>query len=215
MHNVSGMEKETITNEIEQKDISPQNSGETLSAQGEVDVARLPGEKKDALVREGRRNRRPQGKRRRSQKREDRRPEFDSKIISIRRVTRVVAGGRRFGFSVALVAGDHKGRVGVGTGKASDTALAIEKAMREAKKNMIRVPLSQEMMIPHEVEMKYCASVILLVPAKGRGVAAGGAVRAVLELGGVTDVTGKILSRSKNQLNNARATIKALSALSS
>ena len=182
-------------------------SAETLSSVPQGEKA------KSATIPEERRNRRPQGKRRRSQKREDRRPEFDSKIVSIRRVTRVVAGGRRFGFSVALVAGDHKGRVGVGTGKASDTALAIEKAMREAKKNMIRVPLSKEMMLPHELEVKYCAAVILLIPAKGRGVAAGSSVRAVLELAGVTDVTGKILSRSKNQLNNARATIKALSAL--
>jgi small subunit ribosomal protein S5 len=153
---------------------------------------------------------RPRGKRRRSSRREDRRPEFDSKIVSIRRVTRVVAGGRRFSFSVALVAGDKKGRVGVGIGKASDTALAIEKAMRDAKKRMIRVPLSKEMRIPHEVGSKYCASVVALIPAPGRGIAAGSSVRTVLEMAGIRDVTGKILSRSKNQLNNARATVQAL-----
>jgi len=156
------------------------------------------------------RNRREQGKRRRAGQREDRRPEFDSKIVSIRRVTRVVAGGRRFSFSVALVAGDHKGKVGVGTGKASDTALAIEKAMRSAKKNMIKVRVTKDMNIAHEVQSKYCASNVLLIPAKGRGIAAGGSVRTVLELAGVKDITGKILSRSKNHLNNARATLKAL-----
>ncbi len=159
------------------------------------------------------RNRMPQGRRRRSAKREDRRPEFDSKIVSIRRVTRVVAGGRRFSFSVALVAGDRKGRVGVGTGKASDTALAIEKAMRSAKKNMIRIRLTDDMRIPYNTEAKYCSSDIILIPAKGRGIAAGSAVRVVLEFAGIKDVTGKILSRSKNQLNNARATIKALEKL--
>ncbi len=159
------------------------------------------------------RNRMTQGRRRRSTKRDDRRPEFDSKIVSIRRVTRVVAGGRRFSFSVALVAGDRKGRVGVGTGKASDTALAIEKAMRSAKKNMVRVQLTENMRIPYNTEAKYCSSDIILIPAKGRGVAAGSAVRVVLEFAGIKDVTGKILSRSKNQLNNARATIKALEKL--
>jgi small subunit ribosomal protein S5 len=157
--------------------------------------------------------RRMQGKRRRAQKREDRRPEFDSKIVKIRRVTRVVAGGRRFSFSVSLVAGDHKGRVGVGIGKASDTALAIDKAMRDAKKRMVEIPLTKDMRIPHETESKYCASVIMLVPTRGSGVAAGSSVRNVLELAGVKGVTGKILSRSKNQLNNARATVDALQKL--
>jgi len=197
------MAQETATTEEKKTEATQENVEEKAAPQ---ETAGAPqGE---------RRNRRPQGKRRRSQKREDRRPEFDSKIVSIRRVTRVVAGGRRFAFSVALVAGDHKGRVGVGTGKATDTALAIEKAMRAAKKNMMRVPTTKEMSIAHEVEAKYCASEILLIPAKGRGVAAGGAVRTVLELAGVTDVTGKILSRSKNHLNNARATMKALKMLS-
>lgn len=169
----------------------------------------------DEVKQRGRgRGRTPQGgKRRRRDGRDERRQEFDSKIVAIRRVTRVVAGGRRFSFSVALVAGDRKGRVGVGTGKASDTALAIEKAMRSAKKNMVRVTLTKKMSLPHEVQAKYCASEILLIPAVGRGVAAGGAVRTVLELLGAKDVTGKILSRSKNHLNNARATIKALQQL--
>lgn len=136
--------------------------------------------------------------------------DFESKIVSIRRVTRVVAGGRRFSFSVAMVAGDKKGSVGVGHGKASDTALAIEKAMRRAKKNMITLELTDENSIPFEVASKYTASRVEMRPALGRGLSAGSSVRAVLELGGVNDVTAKILSRSKNQLNNARAAIKAL-----
>lgn len=151
---------------------------------------------------------------RRIVRREDRtRSEFAQKIISIRRVTRVVSGGRRFGFSVAMVLGDKKGQVGVGTGKATDTALAIEKAIRQAKKNMVKIRTTKEMSIPHDVQVKYGASVVQIVPAKGRGLVAGSSVRTVLELAGVKDVTAKIFSRSKNKLNNAQATIKALGEL--
>ncbi|NQV92912.1 30S ribosomal protein S5 [Candidatus Kaiserbacteria bacterium] len=151
---------------------------------------------------------------RRIVRREDRaRSEFTQKIISIRRVTRVVSGGRRFGFSVAMVLGDKKGQVGVGTGKATDTALAIEKAIRQAKKNMVKIRTTKEMSIPHDVQVKYGASVVQIIPAKGRGLVAGSSVRTVLELAGVKDVTAKIFSRSKNKLNNAQATIKALEEL--
>ena len=161
-------------------------------------------QKKSAPKRNERRSRRP--------KREERpRPEFEQKIIGIRRVTRVMGGGRRFSFSVCMVAGDRAGKVGVGLGKASDTALAIEKAFRKAKQNMIQVKLTENKSIPHEVIEKFCASEIKMMPAPGRGLKAGGAVRAVLELGGITDVSAKILSRSKNNINNARATLKALS----
>ena len=141
-------------------------------------------------------------------------PEFDSKIIDIRRVTRVTAGGRRMNFSVAVVAGDHKGRVGVGLGKGIDTAGSVEKATREAKKNMIRVPLSAQMTIPHAVEAKYSSAIIKIFPARGRGVVAGSSARAVIELAGIKDVCAKYLSGSKNRLNNARATIEALKKLS-
>jgi len=151
---------------------------------------------------------------RRIVRRQDRmRSEFIQKIISIRRVTRVMAGGRRFGFSVAMVLGDKKGRVGVGTGKATDTALAIEKAIRQAKKNMVKIKTTKEMSIPHDVKVKYGASVVQILPAKGRGLVAGSSVRTVLELAGIKDVTAKIFSRSKNKLNNAQATIKALKEL--
>ncbi len=141
-------------------------------------------------------------------------PEFDTKIIAIRRVTRVAAGGRRFTFSVAVVSGDRKGRVGVGLGKAGDTSLAIDKATRHAKKNMIKVTLSPQMTIPHAVESKFSSAMVKLMPAKGRGVVAGSAVRNVVELAGIKDICGKLLSGSKNKLNIARATIKALEMLS-
>lgn len=141
------------------------------------------------------------------------RSEFDQKIVSMRRVTRVVAGGRRFSFSVALAAGDKKGRVGIGVGKAGDTALAIDKALRDAKKHMIRVPLTKTGSIPHEVSTKYSSARIWITPAAGRGMVAGSAVRTVLELAGVKDVVAKVLSPSKNHLNQAKATIDALSQL--
>lgn len=151
---------------------------------------------------------------RRGPRRDDRaRSEFDQKVISLRRVSRVVAGGRRFSFSAAIVAGDRKGRVGVGLGKGIDTALAMDKAVRDAKKNMIRVPLTDTKSIPHDIEAKYAASVIAIRPAPTRGIVAGSSVRTVLELAGVTDITAKIHSRSKNKLNNARATVLALTKL--
>ena len=140
-------------------------------------------------------------------------PEFDSKIIDIRRVTRVTSGGRRMNFSVAVVAGDRKGRVGVGLGKSIDTASAVDKATRDAKKNLIKVPLSAGMTIPHAIEAKYASARIMLFPARGRGVVAGSSARAVIELAGIRDVCAKFLSGSKNRLNNARAAIEALKRL--
>jgi small subunit ribosomal protein S5 len=141
-------------------------------------------------------------------------PEFDSKIIDIRRVTRVTTGGRRMNFSVAVVAGDRKGRVGVGLGKSIDTASAVDKATRDAKKNLIKVPLSAGMTIPHAVEAKYASARIMVFPARGRGIVAGSSARAVIELAGIKDICAKFLSGSKNRLNNARAAVEALKKLS-
>ncbi len=156
----------------------------------------------------------PRGPGRGGPRREPRaKPEFDQKIISIRRVTRVASGGRRFSFSVAIVAGDKKGRVGVGTGKAGDTSLAIEKALKSAKKHMITIKHTADMSIPHEVDVKYSSARVHIMPAKGKGLVAGSAVRIVLELAGIKDITAKLRSPSKNPLNIAQATIKALSTL--
>jgi len=141
-------------------------------------------------------------------------PEFDQKILDIRRVTRVVAGGRRFSFSVALVAGDRKGSIGLGLGKAGDTSLAINKALRNAKKNMIKLKLTKTMSIPHELGAKFSSSSVVLIPNKGRGLVAGSVVRDIVKLAGVKDITGKILSGSKNKLNNAKAVMTSLSTIS-
>jgi small subunit ribosomal protein S5 len=140
-------------------------------------------------------------------------PEFDQKIVSLRRVTRVMGGGRRFSFSVALVAGNRKGSVGFGQGKAGDTPLAIEKAFRDAKKNMIVVNTTKDMSIPHDVEAKYASSWVKLMPAKGKGILAGSSARTVLEFAGLREIGAKFMSRSKNSANNAAATIKALKML--
>lgn len=194
--NVYTMAETTDKKEITTTGASPQKTPPRSREVRETRPGRTSNERRD---------RRP----RRIIRREDRK-EFDQKIIDIRRVTRVVAGGRRFSFSVSMVIGDHKGKVGVGIGKAGDTALAIEKAARNAKKNIMRVPTTKGGTIEHEVAAKYCASRIMIQPAPGRGLVAGSSVRNVLELAGVRDVSAKILSRSKNRLNNAQAAIKAL-----
>ena len=153
------------------------------------------------------------GPRRGGNRPERERSEFAQKMIGIRRVARVMAGGRRFNFSVAMVIGDKKGRVGVGVGKAADTQLAIEKATRAAKRHMITLNLTKNRSIKHNVEAKFCASVVEIRPSPGRGLVAGSSVRSVLEMAGVSDVTAKLLSRSKNPINNARAAVQALASI--
>lgn len=185
----------------------PAGAGSDAAAQGRAPFRR-GGRRGEGDAR--RNDRRP----RRGGRRDERvRSEFDQKIISIRRVTRVVAGGRRFSFSVAMVIGNRKGKVGVGLGKAGDTQLAIEKAVRAARKALIEVPMNKHQHIPHDVQVKLSASQVMIMPAPGKGLVAGSSVRTVLELAGVKDVTAKILSRSKNRLNNARAAIAALKKL--
>lgn len=138
-------------------------------------------------------------------------PEFDQKIIDIRRVTRVSSGGRRFSFAVSLVAGDRKGRIGVGTGKGGDTALAVEKAFRSARKNLITLNLTKSGSIAHDVKAKYSSARVEMSPAPGKGIAAGSSVRDVIELAGVKDIVAKLRSGTKNKLNNAQAAVLALS----
>jgi len=204
------MPKEEETKElegiIETEEISENNDVST-----EIQSETLPTENLEVRGKENRDRRK--NERRPSRRPERARQEFDNKVISVRRVTRVVSGGRRFSFSIAMVIGDKKGRVGVGIGKASDTPVAIDKAMRAAKKNLVKISLTPKNSIAHPVEAKYSSIRISLMPAPGKGVIAGSAVRVVLELAGISEVSSKILSRSKNKLNIARATIKALETL--
>lgn len=140
------------------------------------------------------------------------RPEYDQKMLNLARVTRVVKGGRRFRFRATLVIGNRKGKVGVGVAKGSDVSDAIQKAFQAAKKTMITVQLTGSS-IAHEVNAKYGSAKVLLKPAtKGRGLIAGGAVRAVMDLLGAKDIIAKSLG-SSNNLNVAQATLLALQKL--
>lgn len=140
--------------------------------------------------------------------------EFDQKVVEIKRVTRVVAGGKRMRFRALVVIGDKKGKVGVGLRKGVDVAESVNKAVNAAKKNMITVPLVGNT-IPHQVKMKYKSSRIILIPAApGTGIKAGGALRSVLDLAGVKDVLSKMIG-SSNKVNNVKATIEALGKMKS
>lgn len=139
--------------------------------------------------------------------------EFKEKTIDLRRVTRVVAGGKRMSFRATVVLGDEKGKVGLGLGKGLDVAQAVEKAKVKAKKNMMIIPLKGKS-IPHEVKAKYSAARVLVKPAKaGHGLKAGGSVRDILLLAGIKDATAKTLGTTKNKLTNAMATLEALKQL--
>jgi len=139
--------------------------------------------------------------------------EFDHKTLDVSRVTRVVEGGKRFSFRAAVVVGNTKGRVGVSIAKGADVALAVEKAVTRAKKDLFTIPLTPQGTIPHQVYAKFGSARVLLKPAaEGRGIIAGGPVRAICMLGGIRHITAKII-RSKNKINIARATLKALGQL--
>lgn len=147
---------------------------------------------------------------RRGQRPQDR--EFDQRVIDIARVTRVMAGGKRMSFRACVVIGDGKGRVGFGVKKGKDVSQAIQKAVNDAKKNLLSVPMV-EGTIPHQVNVKFGAAKVMLRPAeKGRGILAGGPVRAVLELAGLKNVVTKMLG-SQNKINNVKATFRGLSSM--
>ncbi len=136
--------------------------------------------------------------------------EFDQRILDLARVTRVMAGGKRLRFRACVAIGDKKGKLGVGVGKGSDVSLAVTKAVNLAKKQMVTIPLTHET-IPHRIQTKFGAAVLLLKPAPaGTGIKAGGVMKTMLDLAGVPNVVGKILG-SKNKINNAFALVKALS----
>ncbi len=143
-------------------------------------------------------------------KREIKKPALDEKVIEIKRVTKVVKGGRQFRFSATVAVGNRKGKVGLGTGKAKEMPDAVKKATQAANKNLINVSLIENRTIPHEIIVKDGAAKVMLKPAtEGTGVKAGGPVRDVLELAGVKDVLSKSLG-SSTKINMARATLRAL-----
>ncbi|MCI9292317.1 MAG: 30S ribosomal protein S5 [Erysipelotrichaceae bacterium] len=139
----------------------------------------------------------------------EREKEFEERVVTINRVTKVVKGGRRFRFAALVVIGDKKGRVGFGTGKANEVPDAIKKAIEDAKKNVFTVPIINGT-IPHEITGTYGAGQVFVRPAaEGTGVIAGGAIRAVLELAGINDILSKCIG-SRTPINMVRATVDAL-----
>lgn len=146
----------------------------------------------------------------RGQRRE--KQEYEQKLLALDRVTRVVKGGRRFRFRATLVIGNRRGKVGVGVAKGSDVSDAIQKAYNDGLKNLIMVKMDGNT-IPHDVDMKLGSAKVMLKPAsEGRGIIAGGSVRAVVDLAGIRDIVSKSMGTS-NKLNVARATIEALKSL--
>lgn len=148
----------------------------------------------------------------REREREREESEWQEKVVQIRRVTKVVKGGKKMSFRATVVVGNGKGQVGVGVGKAAEVITAIQKAVTDAKKGMLTVTML-ETTIPHTITGEAGSSAVLIKPAsKGTGVIAGGSVRTVLELAGIKDVLSKALG-GNSPLNNARATLDALSQL--
>lgn len=140
--------------------------------------------------------------------------EYDQKVLDLRRTARVVAGGRRFSFRATVIVGNRMGKVGMGLGKGPDVASAVDKAVFQAKKSIIVIPLTDKKTIFREVMAKYKAAKIILKPAReGRGLIAGGPIRVIADLGGIKNLTAKILGRTVNKVNNARAVFQALGKL--
>ncbi len=138
--------------------------------------------------------------------------EFEQRIVDIARVTRVMAGGKRMRFRACVAIGDKKGRVGIGLAKGADVTLAVAKAVNQAKKELVMVPMVKQT-IPHSVDQWFGAAHVLLKPAAaGRGIIGGGIVRTILELTGIHNVTSKILG-TNNKVNNAKCVIEALRSL--
>jgi small subunit ribosomal protein S5 len=137
-------------------------------------------------------------------------PEFDQQILDLARVTRVTKGGKHLSFRVCVVLGNRKGKVGFGVAKGKDVQIGVEKAVRQAKKNMIEFKTTNDT-VPHPITHKFKASTVFIKPApKGSGIIAGGPVRALLELAGIPNVSAKIMGKTKNKISIVKAVFEAL-----
>ncbi|PIZ95150.1 MAG: 30S ribosomal protein S5 [Candidatus Magasanikbacteria bacterium CG_4_10_14_0_2_um_filter_37_12] len=151
-----------------------------------------------------------EGQRNKKTRKPKEKSEFDQQIVDLARVTRVTKGGKQLSFRVCVLIGDRKGRVGYGIQKGKDVQIAVEKAVAQAKKKLIKVPLSGDT-IPHMAEAKYKAAKVILKPApQGTGVIAGSVIRTVLEMAGVPNASSKMLGRTNNKINNVKATFAAI-----
>ena len=150
---------------------------------------------------------------RKSNKSREKESDWQERVVQIRRVTKVVKGGKKLSFRAILVIGNEKGEVGIGVGKASDVIGAVKKAASDGKRNLVSVPLTRDNSIPHIIQGRAGAAKVIMRPsAPGSGVIAGGSVRTVLELAGVKNILAKQLG-SSNPLNNARAAADAFARL--
>lgn len=150
-----------------------------------------------------------QGKGRGKMKPKKEKPEFDQHVVDLARVTRVTEGGKHMSFRACVVIGDRNGRIGFGIDKGPDVQIAVEKAVNQAKKSIIRVPLINET-IPHRVEAKYKAAKVMMKPApRGSGIIAGSAIRVILEMAGVPNASSKMLGKTSNKIANVKAVFKA------
>lgn len=147
----------------------------------------------------------------RDTRREKPKKEFEELLLEVRRVTRVTTGGRRLSFRATILIGNKKGKIGLGISKGNDVASAVQKASHEAYKNIFEVPLTKNDTVPYPISLKFKSCIVKLLPAsEGTGLKAGSSIRSVLELAGYSNILSKMIG-SNNKLNNALATIKALS----
>ena len=203
-------EKETIQSEtVEQTAEAPEENKEVQTEQAQVQEAQA--EATDVEVQQLKPQRRGQ-RRRKIETVEPVESEWKEQVVQIRRVTKVVKGGKKLSFRAIVIVGNKKGQVGMGVAKAAEVIIAIQKAVADARKNLISVPIFKTT-IPHMVTGRSGAGSVVLKPAsQGTGVIAGGAVRAVLELSGIENILSKSLG-SKSPLNAANATLAALKSL--
>jgi len=139
--------------------------------------------------------------------------EFETQLIDLKRVVRVTAGGKKLRFRAVVCVGNKNGKVGVGIAKGRDVSQAIEKAERKAQKNLVEIPLKSDTIL-FDVQAKFGPAKVLLKPQiKGRGLVAGGVVRAICNLAGIKNISAKLLSKTRNKYNIAKATIEALKQL--
>jgi small subunit ribosomal protein S5 len=193
------VEKEPAISEVGKKEEVKTNGKAGFSPMGRFPAKRAG----DSQRRKTKRSRKGDGER------DGGKDEFEQRVLDVARVTRVMAGGKRMSFRVCVAIGDKKGKVGIGLGKGADVAMAVNKAVNKAKKNLVEVPTVNET-ISHEIYSKAGAAKILFKPARrGRGVIAGGVVRTILELAGVRNVSAKILG-TNNKINNAKCAVEAL-----
>ena len=207
-------EEKKKTEEIKEDqpvEIKPANLG--IGAEGKAKETKkndfVPGGKFSGSRMGGNQRGKMKRNKKRDRERDDKRDEYEQRVLDIARVTRVMAGGKRMSFRACVAIGDRRNKVGIGLGKGADVAMAVNKAVNKAKKNLVEVPTINET-IPHEIYYKVGAAKILFKPARrGRGVIAGGVVRTILELAGVHNVSAKILG-TNNKINNAGCAIEAL-----